>query len=440
VETVPSTLQFEAVGDSLQLAVTGTLSNGSTANVTYSPQITYSSTNTSVVTVDRRGNVMAVAAGNAFVTITGGSAPYNVYANVAVAPVATPTFSPAGGTYSGAQKVTISDAATGAAIYYTMDGSAPTAQSTVYSAPVSVSSSQTINAIAILSGQPNSVVGAASYLIKLPTTLALTSNPNPADQGAVVTLTATLTPYLSGSQSTDGDTITFSSGTTTLGTGTLKAGVATLQVSTLAAGTDAITASYPGDPNFGASAALAITQTVVAPSFSINFNPASASVAAGAPATSIVSVASVGGFNQEISFDCAGLPPYATCGFSPVTITPTKDGTLQTTLTIATNVPSVERGNFRGASGLPLAYPALGVLTLVLVGRRRSIYRNGFFGVLFCAALLVILATGLMGCGGGGGGGETQSTPTTPSGTYTVTVKAMASASSQTSAFSLTVN
>lgn len=267
VQTVPSVLQFESVGDTLQLSVTGTLSNGSTANVTYSPQIGYSSTNTSVVTVDARGDVTAQAPGNAFIAISGVSAPYNVYASVANAPAATPTFSPAGGTYPSPQTVTISDSTKGASIYYTTDGSAPTAQSTAYSAPVSVSASTTLDAISILSGQPNSVVGTASYVIQSPTTLALTSNPNPADQGATVTLAATLSPYVNGSLSTDGETVTFLNGTTTLGTAMLKSGQASLQVSTLPAGADSVTASYPGDTNFTASVSSAIAQTIVAPNF-----------------------------------------------------------------------------------------------------------------------------------------------------------------------------
>jgi hypothetical protein len=51
-------------------------------------------------------------------------------------PVAvTPSFSPAGGTYSSEQLVIISDSAGGAAIYYTMDGSTPTASSAQYTGP-----------------------------------------------------------------------------------------------------------------------------------------------------------------------------------------------------------------------------------------------------------------------------------------------------------------
>ncbi|MEV4150146.1 chitobiase/beta-hexosaminidase C-terminal domain-containing protein [Amycolatopsis sp. NPDC049691] len=79
--------------------------------------------------------------------------------------VAAPTFSPPGGTYAGAQTVTISSATAGATIRYTVDGSTPTASSTLYSGPISVPNSRTVNAIALKSGSANSPVSSATYTI-----------------------------------------------------------------------------------------------------------------------------------------------------------------------------------------------------------------------------------------------------------------------------------
>ena len=78
---------------------------------------------------------------------------------------AIPTFSPAGGTYSSGQSVTISDATGGATIYYTTNGTTPTTTSTVYTSPVSISATETIEAMAIASGLSQSAVASSTYTI-----------------------------------------------------------------------------------------------------------------------------------------------------------------------------------------------------------------------------------------------------------------------------------
>jgi len=78
---------------------------------------------------------------------------------------ATPVFSPKGGTYTAAQSVSITDATAGAVIYYTTDGSTPTTASNLYSGPVTVSSTQTLKAMAAASGYHNSAVRSAAYAI-----------------------------------------------------------------------------------------------------------------------------------------------------------------------------------------------------------------------------------------------------------------------------------
>jgi len=75
------------------------------------------------------------------------------------------TFGPGAGTYSSAQTVTLSDSDTKAKIYYTTNGSAPTALSSLYIAPIHVAVSETIKAIAIDPALQNSNVTSAAYVI-----------------------------------------------------------------------------------------------------------------------------------------------------------------------------------------------------------------------------------------------------------------------------------
>lgn len=76
----------------------------------------------------------------------------------------TPTFSPAAGSYEGTQNVSISST-TGATIYYTTDGSTPTASSSVYSSPIAVSADMTIKAYAVKADYEDSEVATAAYTI-----------------------------------------------------------------------------------------------------------------------------------------------------------------------------------------------------------------------------------------------------------------------------------
>ena len=78
--------------------------------------------------------------------------------------VAAPTFSPAGGTYTTAQNVTLTCATSGANIYYTTDGTTPSASSTLYQGAITISTTTTLKAIAIKDGI-SSEVAEAVYTI-----------------------------------------------------------------------------------------------------------------------------------------------------------------------------------------------------------------------------------------------------------------------------------
>lgn len=115
---------------------------------------------------------------------------------------------------------------------------------------------------ALMSSASNITLSAIS------TKLTVSSNRNPSNYGDAVTLTATLTPYSSGSTTTNGETVTFSSGATVLGTGALSSGVATLTTSSMDTGVDTVTATYTADQYFaGATGSLA--QTVRPPTLTI---------------------------------------------------------------------------------------------------------------------------------------------------------------------------
>jgi len=77
-----------------------------------------------------------------------------------------PTFSPKPGTYHGSVTVTLSHTSPNASIYYTIDGSTPTKNSTPCTAPILVTATTTIKAIAVVAPYPQSAVSTGKYTIK----------------------------------------------------------------------------------------------------------------------------------------------------------------------------------------------------------------------------------------------------------------------------------
>ena len=94
--------------------------------------------------------------------------------------VAKPEFSVAGGSYTEPQTVTITCATEGATIYYTTDGTEPTASSTEYTSAISINETTTLKAIAVKDGQ-SSAVAEATYTIKTVTSVASLQAANALD-------------------------------------------------------------------------------------------------------------------------------------------------------------------------------------------------------------------------------------------------------------------
>jgi len=106
---------------------------------------------------------------------------------------------------------------------------------------------------------------------KANSTSTLTSLPNPSLPGSSVTFTDTLLP--SGATGT----VTFSMGSTTLGTSTVSGGIATFASSTLPLGSNLITATYSGDGSYNSSVAT-VTQTVAKTTPTVNVSTSGSSI------------------------------------------------------------------------------------------------------------------------------------------------------------------
>ncbi|TAL02647.1 MAG: hypothetical protein EPO07_07095, partial [Verrucomicrobia bacterium] len=78
--------------------------------------------------------------------------------------LATPTISPNGAIYTNSVIVTLADATPGATIYYTLDGTTPTTNSLLYTAPITITTTLNLSAIAVKSGAANSGVASASFI------------------------------------------------------------------------------------------------------------------------------------------------------------------------------------------------------------------------------------------------------------------------------------
>jgi len=88
---------------------------------------------------------------------------------------AAPVFNAPGGTYSGPQTVSITDATPGAAIYLTVNGNAPTTAGVGYRGTINVTGSSTLQAVAVAPGYLPSAPVTAAYTITTPPTAVIST-------------------------------------------------------------------------------------------------------------------------------------------------------------------------------------------------------------------------------------------------------------------------
>lgn len=161
------TPSFSPAGGTYDVTQSVTLSSTAGATIYYTLDGTTPTTSSteysSAISVSSTKTIKALAVKANCNNSDIGSATYTLKAQ-------TPTFSPAAGTYLGTQTVSINCATADVTIYYTTNGDTPTTNSSVYSSAISVSSSQTLKAIAVKSGLENSSVGSAEYTINHPLT------------------------------------------------------------------------------------------------------------------------------------------------------------------------------------------------------------------------------------------------------------------------------
>jgi len=280
---------------------------------------------TAAISVSSTETINAIAGGPGYISSSVASATYTINLPAAL----TPVFSPVAGTYTSMQSVTIVDSTPGATIYYAINAT-PTTASTAYTGPISVSATETLEAIAVATGFSQSAVAIAAYTI----------NPPPPD-------------------------------------------------------------------------------------FQVSVNPSTLTIVAGQSGKATFTVTPQNGFNSQVNFACGGLPAESSCSFSPPFVTP-NGAAVSTTLTISTTAASAAMRVPSAPSWPPIYALLLSVPALILAIAARRRWALG--GLQFAGLLiLLVVATGLTSCGGGSTGVTGMGNPGTPAGTSTASVSASTS-------------
>src|SRR3989475_42223 len=169
--TVVATPTFSPAGGTYTGSVTVTISDATSGpTIHYTTDGSTPTTSSPVyggaLTFTQTTTLKAMAAASGMTDSAVASATYTIQQQQQVA---TPTFSPGAGTYTGSVTVSISDATSGATIHYTTDGSTPTTSSAVYTGALTFTQTTTLKAMAAASGMTNSAVASATYTIRVAT-------------------------------------------------------------------------------------------------------------------------------------------------------------------------------------------------------------------------------------------------------------------------------
>jgi N-acetylneuraminic acid mutarotase len=320
---------------------------------------------------------------------------------------ATPIISSSNPPPSLALTVTISDATPGATINYTTNGTTPTTGSDLYSGPITVSSNETLEAIATASGYSTSAVATATYL----QTAAPTFSPAGGNYSSAQNVTV--------SDSTPGAAIfcSFANSSPPPGPNNCDSPLMVSQSATVNA--------YAVAPGYAISDVSSATYTIPS-DFLLTINPASISVQAGQSGTATLTVTDEGGFNGNVSFACSGLPAGAACSFALETL-PTNSDTTYTRLTVTTSAETAARR--RNSSPLIPAGALAAVLCCFGWKRRR-------WHMFLLMAISAIGLSVLNGCNASFVGVAVRVQPQTS----TITVTATSGSLQHAATFSLTVN
>jgi hypothetical protein len=161
------------------------------------------------------------------------------------------------------------------------------------------------------------------------------------------------------------------------------------------------------------------------PDYDFNSSSKTATAKQGQAANFTLTVTPQNGFNQAVSFGCAGLPTGASCSFSPASVTP-NGSPVSATLTVTTMAPS-SHAALRGPKSYGLILQGSTVMAAMLlvpgVFRRKPHNRRS---VLTGITLLLVIVLLSAGCAGGVSSTSGGVSGGTPVGTFQVTVSSSA--------------